>query len=161
MNNGADKLAVLPFFSQLTVEQREAVSRVLDEHSVCPGEVIFEEGTPGLACAFIIAGTVHAELRVGPGKPRERINTMGAGEVFGEIALLDGGRRSASCIAGMDGARIALLTHQDFGLLFDAGNPFAFSMVRSITRQLARRMRQASRVWGQAVRSASGTSGTE
>ena len=144
-------LAALPFFARLTAEQRRAVSLVLVERAFSPGTVIFAEGTPGMACAFVIEGLVHAELEIAGGR-RERINTMGSGEIFGEISLIDGGARSASCVVGEGGARVALLSRADFGLLFDAGNPFAFSMVRFISRQLARRVQRATRVWGEAAR---------
>lgn len=148
----SEALTNLPFFARLNADQRRIVSHVLEERRFIPGTVIFREGTPGMACAFIIDGIVHAELETGQGR-RDRINTMGPGEIFGEISLLDGGRRSASCVAGPEGARIALLSRHDFGLLFDAGSPFAFAMVRLISRQLSRRMQHAARVWGEVVRS--------
>lgn len=150
---GAETVAALPFFARLTAEQVRAVTLVLVERDFEPEAMIFEEGTPGMAWAFILDGTVHAEVNVGPGQPRERINTMGRGEFFGEVSLLDGGPRTASCVAGAHGARIALLDHHDFGRLFEAGNPFAFSIIRLVTRQLARRMQNTTRMWREAARS--------
>lgn len=145
----------LPFFARLSAEHRHALGQVLVDRRYAAGEVIFREGTAGLGCAFIIEGTVHAELDAGAGR-RERLATMGVGEIFGEIALLDGGRRTASCITGEAGARVALLSRDDFTLLFEAGNPFAFAMVRLIARQLARRMQHAARVWSAHARSGGG-----
>lgn len=144
--------AALPFFARLSATQRRALSQVLADRRFAPGAVIFEEGDPGLSCGFIVTGTVHAEVDAGPGRPRERINSMGPGEIFGEIALLDGGHRSATCVAGEDGARVAMLSRADFGQLFEAGNPFAFSMVRLVARQLARRLQHAARVWSEVAR---------
>ena len=145
-------LAVLPFFAELTGGQRRALSQVLVERAYAPGEVIFAEGSRGMACAFIIRGTVHVELDAGPGRPAKRINSMGEGEIFGEVALLDGGRRTASCLAGEGGAAVALLSRDDFSLLFESGNPFAFSIARLIARQLARRLRHAAHVWSETTR---------
>jgi len=154
-----ETLASLPYFYRLTVEQRRALSQVLVERRYGAGAVIFEEGARGAACAFITGGTVHAEIDAGAGSPRRRINSMGAGEIFGEVALLDGGPRSATCVAGGDGAIIALLSRDDFTLLFEAGNPFAFSMVRLVTRQLTRRMRHAADVWSEAVQASAESAG--
>lgn len=140
-----------PFFEHLTSDQRQALSQVLVERQYAAGEVIFEEGAPGRACAFIARGVVHVEVYVVPGQPQRRINTMGVGEIFGEIALIDGGLRTATCLAGDDGATILLLQRDDFGALFDAGNPFAFSLTRLMARQLARRARHAARVWREAT----------
>ena len=140
-------LAALPFFSWLSAAQRRALSRVLDERRYPPDGIIFEKGQPGLSCGFVVAGTVSVEVDAGPERPPEVIDSMGLGQVFGEVALLDGGPRSATCRAGPDGAVVAQLSRADFTLLFEADSPFAFAMVRQIASQLARRMRRAARIW--------------
>lgn len=154
-----EALAGLPFVYRLASEQRRALAQVLEERRFAAGEVIFAEGDRAAACAFVTAGVVHAEVSAGEGRPRARINSMGVGEIFGEVALLDGGLRSATCVAGDEGAVVALLSRADFTLLFEAGSPFAFSMVRLIARQLARRMQNAANVWSDAVRTAGDRTG--
>lgn len=147
----------LAAFDGLEPSQRKALQQVLVEQRFAPGAVVFAEGEPGRACGFLVSGAVHVEVRVGPAGGRERINTMGPGELFGEVALLDGGPRSASCVAGDAGAVVALLSRADFSQLFDAGSPFAFAMVRMVVRQLARRMQHAAAVWSDAARALEST----
>lgn len=148
----ADLLGSLPFFTRLPPEQRRAIAQVLVERHYGPGGMIFKEGAVARAVALLIDGTVHVEVDAGPDRPRARVNTLGRGEMLGEVSLLDGGRRSASCIAGERGAHVALLSRDDFTRLFEAGNPFAFSMVRLIVRRLSRRVQHAARLWGESVR---------
>lgn len=140
----ARALAALPYFSRLDGAQRRALAQVLTERRYAPGASIFAEGEPGWQCAFIISGAVRVQVKLADGSEGHKdINTMGPGEVFGEVALIDGGPRSATCLAGREGAVVALLSRDDFGLLFDAGNPFAFAMVRMLVEQLSDRLRQA------------------
>ncbi len=140
----ARALAALPFFSRLDMHQRRALAQVLNERQYAPGESIFVEGEPGRHCAFIVSGAARVQVQLAAGSNiKKDINTMGPGEVFGEVALIDGGPRSATCLAGREGAVVALLSRADFGLLFDAGNPFAFAMVRLVCEQLSDRLRSA------------------
>ncbi len=59
-----------------------------------PGEVVFEEGEVGESLFMILSGTVEVSKHVG-GETRQ-IGTLGAGEYFGEMALLGSRTRSAS-----------------------------------------------------------------
>lgn len=145
-------LTALPGFADLTDGQKHALAQVLTDRRCAAGELIFEQGQPGMTCAIIISGTVYAELNAGRDRPSRRLSSMFAGELFGEIALLDGGLRTSSCVAGAEGAHIALLSRDDFSLLFEAGNPFAFAIVRLVSRQLARRARHAARMWSEMAR---------
>jgi CRP-like cAMP-binding protein len=61
------------------------------------GEAIFTEGAPATTCYFIAQGRVSVVQR------GRKIAELGAGEAFGEIALLNtGSRRTASCVADSD-----------------------------------------------------------
>ena len=66
------------------------VTRV-DKHE--PGTTIVAEGSPGTAFFVILEG--QAKVQVG----KKAVARLGAGDFFGEISLLDGGRRTASVVA--------------------------------------------------------------
>ncbi len=139
-------LVLLPLFSALDDRNRRALAQVMTERSFAPGESIFEQNAPGLYCGFVTFGDVRIVADAGPGEQKGELARLGVGELLGEMALLDGGRRSADCVAGEKGAVLAALARDEFDLLFNAGNPFAFALMDLIAVQLARRLHHAAEV---------------
>jgi len=66
------------------------------------GETIFSEGDESIHCYKILSGKVEITLKV-PGEPgqdrAEHIATCGAGEIIGEMGVIESAPRSASAIA--------------------------------------------------------------
>ena len=82
---GVFLFAVVAVFSQRTL--------VLEEFG--PGEVIVREGDPGRDVYIIKAGTVDV-LKQRPDGSQEVVKQLGAGDHFGEMALLRGAKRNAT-----------------------------------------------------------------
>lgn len=139
-------LVLLPLFSELDDRQRRVLAQVLVERSYEPGQAIFEQGQPGLFCGFVTFGDVRIVGEAGEDGEKRELATLGVGELVGEMALLDGGKRSAGCVAGEKGAVLAALARNEFDQLFNAGNPFAFALMDLIAGQLARRLHHATEV---------------
>jgi CRP/FNR family cyclic AMP-dependent transcriptional regulator len=80
----------------------EGALRALATHAhrrrFAAGEVIFRIGAPGQAMMAVLTGTVRISAPSPDGKEIV-LADLGAGEVFGEIALLDGKERSADAAA--------------------------------------------------------------
>lgn len=80
----------------------EGALRILATHAhrrrFAAGEVIFRIGAPGQAMMAVLTGTVRISAPSPDGKEIV-LADLGAGEVFGEIALLDGKERSADAVA--------------------------------------------------------------
>ncbi len=105
------------------------------------------EGDVADAAYFILSGAVQVQRG---GYPLARLQ---AGEVFGMVALMDGGPRSASCVT--DGpTRLFRLARVDFEQLFSSGNRFAFQLVEGMARQLVRHVRAADLLLARPERSA-------
>ncbi|MDO8542941.1 MAG: ATP-binding protein [Opitutaceae bacterium] len=66
-----------------------------------PGQVIFSAGDPGDGCYIVESGSVNISAKVGRDESRI-LATIGPGDVFGEMAVLDDGPRSASAIAAVE-----------------------------------------------------------
>ena len=64
------------------------------------GEVIFHEGDPGEHVYLIISGSVGIYKTVG--SQRQLLNTIGSGEIFGEMGLVSNEPRFATVIAAED-----------------------------------------------------------
>lgn len=80
-------------FAETPAEQLAQVAALLDEKSFSTGEVVFQKGDPG-SCVYIIAS---GKVLVHDGDMP--VNQLQAGEIFGEMAVLDPQPRSASVTA--------------------------------------------------------------
>ncbi|MBG6146001.1 CRP-like cAMP-binding protein [Labrenzia sp. EL_142] len=82
-------------FEALDAEAREDLARFGFLKQFSPGEVVFTMGTPGQSMMAIAEGIVRVSMFT-PSGGEVTLTDLHAGEVFGEIALLDGRDRSAS-----------------------------------------------------------------
>jgi monovalent cation:H+ antiporter-2, CPA2 family len=95
-----------PLFEGLTPEQREVLVLHFEPHTAQPGERIIRSGDKADTVYFIVAGEV--EVAVG----NRRIK-LGAGDFFGEMALISGLRRTAD-VTALDYSKFATLSRRDF-----------------------------------------------
>lgn len=102
-----DALAQVPLFSGLTPRELEMVDKVSKEIHRSEGTDIVREGEDGIGFHLILSGT--AQVTRGGKVLRE----LGPGDYFGEIALIDGGKRSATVTATSD-LTLASLSHWEF-----------------------------------------------
>ena len=91
--NAATQLASVPIFSGCSSRELNVIGRAAKEVSHKPGAVIAREGERGIGFFLIVEG--EAEVSIG-GKRKAK---LGPGQFFGEVALLDGGPRTASVTA--------------------------------------------------------------
>lgn len=85
-------LSELPLFASLSTRQCRAVARLAQFAWFAPGDVLVRAGDPGDSFYLIVSGKARLD-----GKPSAR--TLGAGDFFGEMTLLDGEPRSATITA--------------------------------------------------------------
>ncbi|MGH3118443.1 MAG: cyclic nucleotide-binding domain-containing protein [Gaiellales bacterium] len=92
----ADVLRQVPLFAELKERELELLARQLHERRFPEGAEVTKEGDTG--AGFFVIAEGNAEVTVA-GEPRA---TLGPGDYFGEIALIDEGVRSASITAATD-----------------------------------------------------------
>ena len=106
-SDGAYRLAEIEFFAGLSAAHYKMLARLVDELEAEPGEVLMDEGELGHEAIFIEQGSADV-LQGG-----ERVNTVGPGEIVGELALLDGaGTRTASVVASSPLRALSLTSSQ-------------------------------------------------
>jgi len=100
------------FFGQLGPADRDAlIAHARFEH-YSAGDEIFAKGSPGRSMVAVIAGAVRISSPSASGK-EVVLAIVHAGEIFGEIALLDGGERTADATAMTD-CDLLVIDHRDF-----------------------------------------------
>jgi CRP-like cAMP-binding protein len=105
-SDGAERLQAIHLFSELSLGQRRMVARLIDELSAEPGEELMREGELGYEVVFVEDGSADV-LQGG-----ELINTVGAGDVVGELAVLDdGGTRTATVVTTTPLRGMVLTSH--------------------------------------------------
>jgi len=87
------RIAKIPLFAKLTIEQRDRIAAMCNELEVEEGATLLREGDFGYSMFAITAGAADV-LQGGV-----VIQTLGPGDFFGEIAVLSGGRRTATVVA--------------------------------------------------------------
>jgi uncharacterized membrane protein len=94
-------LAEVPFLQFLDDKDRAALAADLDVVRFPAGRVLFNYGDPGDSLYVIRSGEVEVFFKDDTGS-RIVLDTAKAGDVFGELSLLDGGPRTASVVATQD-----------------------------------------------------------
>ena len=94
-------LGALTLFAGLNRDQiRAARGRSSSRWSFEPGQAIVREGDAARLFFVVASGSVSVQLRIpGAGSRVVRLSSMGPGVCFGEMAILDGGKRSADVVA--------------------------------------------------------------
>ncbi len=113
--SASDKLALLrrhALFGVIAPELLERLSSYATTRAVYRGDTIFDKGDPGNSLYAVCAGTVKISVPSADGKDAV-FNLVGEGEIFGEIALLDGRPRTADATAMTD-CELMVIERRDF-----------------------------------------------
>jgi signal transduction histidine kinase len=138
-------------FRQLSAGELELVRQAAREVAFANGEVIFKEGDEGNGIYLVKSGQVQISALVGQGD-RRPISTLGEGEVFGEMAIVDDHQRSASASADGENAAAYFIPRSDMLALLEKSPILSRNLVREITGRLREFNRQYIREVIQAER---------
>jgi len=97
------------------------------------GDTILREGEDGNTAFLILDGAV--EVSIGDGERLRVLGTLGTGDVFGEMCLLDPGPRSATVIALAD-TQCAAATYDEFIATIQEDPERAIAFMRTLVRRL-------------------------
>src|SRR5438128_1601301 len=129
-----DTLRQVPLFESLDNEAAAKVCDLLETLDCKADTFLFHAGEPGNAMYVIERGKVRICVQAIDGH-EVTLTELGRGDFFGELALLDGQRRSADARVGED-ARLAVLSRDHF-LSFMRSNPnVALEMLTALANRL-------------------------
>lgn len=136
-------LASVEIFQGLSEPELVDIIRTAAIREVAPAEIIFDMGEPGDAMYVIQKGTVRV-VQMFPDGTREILANLQAGQVFGEMAVIDGLPRTGRAIA-VSPVQLFRLDRQEFNILRSSGQAAAYKVVRNIAKSLSKRLRDANR----------------
>jgi len=105
------------------------VARASDEIDVAEGKALCKEGETGREFFLILAGTASVKRK------GRKVATLGKGQFFGEMALLDRGPRSATVVADTD-MTLLVLGQREFGGLIDEVSGLAHKLLAAMASRL-------------------------
>ncbi len=127
-------LANVPLFSELSAEELERVARVAVPRSYPKGVRVFHEGDTSDACYVVRQGDLRVTREHSDGRAIS-LATLGPRDIFGELAMLDGGTRSASIETLSDCELLALPAADMRRVIADHGE-IAAKLIAALTRRL-------------------------
>jgi CRP-like cAMP-binding protein len=129
-----------PLFRELGADIRARLFAYATTRNVARGNSIFTKGDPGTCLFAVCSGTVQVTTPSAEGK-NAILNLIGKGEVFGEIALLDGQPRTADAIANTD-CTLLIIERRDFVPLLRSQPDVAIRLMEILCARLRRTTEQ-------------------
>jgi CRP-like cAMP-binding protein len=124
-----DVLGKVPIFSGLEKDDIARLAKVVVARKYAPGEAIVKEGEQAVAFYVIVNGKVDVM------KGTEKVNTLGAGDPFGDMALLDGYPRATSCVAAEE-TECLVMTRWDFTAELNTNPSIALHMLPVLSKRI-------------------------
>jgi len=129
----------LPIFSALTMAEAEDLGTHCQVVRLDDGERLFSEGDAAADLFVVISGQLRVSCK-GPEGVEVVVGMVGAGDVVGEMGVLDPAPRSATTTS-LGGTVALRLAGVAFSAMIDTGHPAAWSIIREIRREACARMR--------------------
>ena len=109
-----------------------AIEKCIKEFGV--NDVIFEEGSTGRELFVVLDGQV--DIAKVSGASKTVIVTLGKGEFFGEMAVIDGSSRSATAISAAPNTSVMRINHARFVYLVSQQPAFALMIMDALSKRL-------------------------
>ena len=107
-----DLLHRIPLFATLDKHKIERVGELTEEVDVPAGKVLIRQGDAGGDMMVLVSGQVAID------RDGTRVTTLGPGDFFGEISLIDGRPRTATVTTDTP-SRLLVVSHREFHALMD------------------------------------------
>jgi CRP-like cAMP-binding protein len=142
-----DLLKPVSIFSGLSDDQLLRIAGLCREVMYSKGDVIVREMEPSTDLYLIREGTVEVALGAGSMPGPTPIVHLGKGQIFGEVALVDQGLRSATVNATADDTVVYAISRGDFIKLCDQDAHIGYIVMRNIAADLSFKLRHYNLAW--------------
>ncbi|HEY8737535.1 MAG TPA: cyclic nucleotide-binding domain-containing protein [Candidatus Dormibacteraeota bacterium] len=124
-----EELRHVPLFSGLDRKELGMLAKLVKEQRYRAGTAIVQAGATGHGLYLIREGQVSVK------KDGRTVATMGPGQFFGEVAILDGGPRTADVVADQDTVCLTLISWEIKPLLMENAG-ITYKMLLEVTKRL-------------------------
>lgn len=138
----ASRLEDFPLFADLEIRELEALAGNMLLASVHAGDIVFQEGDPGHFLALVLEGKVEI-IKETDNHDSRKLGIATPGKTVGEMALIDGEHRSATCRSTTD-SELALLTAPHFHSLTQKTPLLGFKIMARLAKMVSQRLRQTT-----------------
>ena len=119
----------VPLFSDLDKKELQGLASSMKERNFDPGDTIAVEGQSGVGFFIIDEGEATISVK------GEDLNTLGHGDYFGEVALIDDGARTAT-ITAKSPLKCYGITSWEFKPLVEQNADLAWKMLQTMAKML-------------------------
>jgi glycine/D-amino acid oxidase-like deaminating enzyme/CRP-like cAMP-binding protein len=137
-----DELRTFKPFGSFSTSELAHLVPLMRRWDVPRGTVLFHEGSPGGSCFIVLGGIVEVSTRVRG--QQQLLAQLPAGSIFGQVSLIDGEARSATCSIGED-AVLAELSREQCEQLFATRSETALKFLGALNQGLIEALRGADR----------------
>jgi CRP/FNR family transcriptional regulator, cyclic AMP receptor protein len=129
-NQKIDLIRKVPLFARCSRAELKEIALLADEIDLHEGKEMTREGAPGREFFVLLEGTADVK------KKSRRVNTLGPGDFFGEIALVSHEPRTATVIATSP-VRALVITDRSFRRLLDDAPQVQTKVMEAMAERLA------------------------
>jgi CRP-like cAMP-binding protein len=133
-------LKSIPLFNELNKKDLTHFLTIIHNRNYLAGEYIFYQGDPGIGLYIIRSGEIKIK-RVDDDNNETLLAKLAEGDFFGELALIDGDKRSASAVAAAD-SRLAVIFKPDLDEFIERFPKKGIKVLQGIAHIIAHRLRK-------------------
>ncbi|MBF0284288.1 MAG: cyclic nucleotide-binding domain-containing protein [Magnetococcales bacterium] len=143
-------LKALNLFEGLSDDQLTTLAPLMREASFTPDQLVLERSSLSADLFVLLEGRVSVEITTvgyyGGETSTMQLAILRPGDIFGEIAFLDGRRRSAA-VTALDSLRVLQLERERALALFDLDPHMGYVIMRNVALVLAQRLIHMTFMW--------------
>ena len=137
-----DLLKEVELFGDLSNEELGEIAALCSNRRLSKGEILAKQGEIGHELFIISEGLVEVIVR-DQSIPRVIIN-LGAGQIIGEMSLVDRGPRSATVKAIQDPTLVQVIQHDDFNSLCQKNPKIGYKVMQNLAADLSFKLRHSN-----------------
>ena len=137
-----ESLSHSPLFKDWSWDELDTLSSYMSGYRANKGDLMFEEGDEGDAMGLLLTGQIEVRKNDASGAA-QFVTVILAGRTFGEMAVFDGKKRSATCVAS-EPCVLALLPKTQFERILAVNEALGIKLLLRVTRLLSERLRQVN-----------------